>query len=67
MLTALFIGGVAIILIERYGGPRWKGGEGTVRDMPIRHATLLGVLQCLAFIPGVSRSATTIFGGMFFI
>ena len=23
VLTALFIGGVAIILIERYGGPRW--------------------------------------------
>ena len=66
LCAALFIGGVAIILIERYGGARWSGGEGTVRDLSIRHAVFLGVLQCLAFIPGVSRSAATIFGGMFF-
>jgi undecaprenyl-diphosphatase len=63
---ALGIGGIAIILIERFTKSRSDTQTGTVATLPMSHAVLLGVLQCLAFIPGVSRSATTIFGGLFF-
>jgi len=58
---SLIVGGVAILLIERL--------EITVRHyqveaLPIRKAFSIGLCQCLAMIPGVSRSGATIMGAM---
>ena len=59
--VALILGGVAILLIERLVSPRI---EGSVEAMPAKTATGVGIVQCLAMIPGVSRSGATIMGGL---
>ncbi len=58
---ALGVGGVAIILIERFKpAPRLDNLDG----LSYKQALAIGVFQCLAMWPGVSRSASTIIGGM---
>ncbi len=68
ILWAFAIGGVVIILFERYVLPARQNasGEGVLEDLPLQSAAWIGVIQTLALIPGVSRSAATIFGGMYF-
>ena len=59
--VALIVGGVAILAVERFARP------GTVRgvaDVPLSTAGGIGVLQCLAMVPGVSRSGATILGAL---
>ncbi|HXH52581.1 MAG TPA: undecaprenyl-diphosphate phosphatase [Sphingomicrobium sp.] len=60
---ALIIGGVAILIVERFASPRDCGG---VSAVTFRQASLIGLVQCLAMIPGVSRSGATILGAMAF-
>lgn len=58
---ALSLGGVVLILIESF--PRKVLYPG-VQEIPFSRAILVGLIQCLAMIPGVSRSAATIMGAM---
>ncbi len=58
---ALIIGGVAILVIERLVQPRQVGG---VQNLGLRQSAMVGLVQCLAMIPGVSRSGATILGAM---
>lgn len=58
---ALIAGGVAILVIERLAKPGETRG---VADIPVKTAVGIGLLQCLAMIPGVSRSGATILGGL---
>jgi undecaprenyl-diphosphatase len=70
---ALVVGGVLILAIERrhkrlYGerdleGQRLARVE-TVDDMGVADALKVGLLQCLALIPGTSRSGATIMGAL---
>lgn len=60
----LIIGGVAILAIERWANPPAEGPG--VSGVPLRTAILIGIVQCLAMIPGVSRSGATILGAMAF-
>ena len=60
---ALIIGGFAILLVERYARPVDCGG---VSALTLRQSAMIGVVQCLAMIPGVSRSGATILGAMGF-
>ena len=58
----LFIGGVLLLRIET-----WVRHENTVSDftgLSFRTAFLIGLIQCLAIIPGMSRSASTIIGAL---
>lgn len=64
VLISLFVGGIIIVLIERHWNSK-TSPTGNIADLSLRQSALLGVIQCIAFIPGVSRSAATIFGGMF--
>ena len=58
---ALVVGGVAILLIERVV----KTVRATsVETMPAGTAAAVGAIQCLAMVPGVSRSGATIMGGL---
>lgn len=61
---SLIIGGVAILAVERWANPPAEG-EG-VAGVPLRTSILVGLVQCLAMIPGVSRSGATILGAMAF-
>lgn len=58
---SLIIGGVAILLVERYARPVDAGG---VAAVSVKTSAIIGFIQCLAMIPGVSRSGATILGAM---
>jgi undecaprenyl-diphosphatase len=58
---ALIAGGFAILAVERFAKPGDYVGLG---QLPMRQALGVGVLQCLAMIPGVSRSGATIMGAL---
>jgi undecaprenyl-diphosphatase len=60
----LIIGGIAILAIERYARPPATGAG--VEGVSLRTSVLIGLVQCLAMIPGVSRSGATIMGAMAF-
>jgi len=62
--TALLLGGVALIAFDKRFGKQ-TGGK-TISEMSYQDALLIGLCQCLAFIPGVSRSAASILGGLGF-
>ncbi len=60
---ALIIGGFAILLVERFAKPVAVEG---VAAVSWKQSALVGFAQCLAMIPGVSRSGATILGAMSF-
>jgi undecaprenyl-diphosphatase len=67
VVLALFAGGVALILFERWHtrahGALEVAGK-SVAEMSYRDAALVGLAQAVAIIPGVSRSGATIVGGL---
>ncbi|WDF78730.1 undecaprenyl-diphosphate phosphatase [Mucilaginibacter sp. KACC 22773] len=58
---SLLIGGVVLLFVDK-----WFNKPAVKEEAQISYATALkvGIFQCLAVIPGVSRSAATIVGGM---
>ena len=60
---AFIIGGVLILWAERR---KHVVDVERVEDMDWKHALKVGLMQCLALIPGTSRSGATIIGGLFF-
>ncbi|WGF90658.1 undecaprenyl-diphosphate phosphatase [Marinivivus vitaminiproducens] len=58
---ALIVGGVAILLIERF---RPEPRHAVIETFPLRTALGIGAVQCLAMVPGVSRSGATIMGAL---
>lgn len=57
----LFVGGIVFLFIDKWT----PGGEvGGPKPMSYKQAFTIGVWQCLAMVPGVSRSASTIIGGL---
>ncbi len=64
---ALIIGGIIMIIVERKsGGSSSKPIAKSVDNIKPSTALSIGFMQCLAMIPGVSRSGATIIGGMLF-
>lgn len=61
--TALIVGGILILWAERRVHVI---DVESVDDMDWKHALKVGCAQCLALIPGTSRSGATIIGGLFF-
>ena len=60
--TTFIIGGFIILWAERRRAHEVRIGE--VEDMRWQDALKVGLVQCLAMIPGTSRSGATIIGGM---
>lgn len=63
VVIALAAGGVALIAFELL----YKAGDETknsISDLTYKQAVFIGLFQALAIIPGVSRSAATIVGGL---
>jgi undecaprenyl-diphosphatase len=58
---ALIVGGIAIIAVERFAP---KSNIVGVADIPLGKVVGIGFLQCLAMVPGVSRSGATILGAL---
>lgn len=62
---ALLIGGIAIILLEKYYSRKTAAtAAGELNSLSYKQAISIGACQSLAMIPGVSRSAATILGGL---
>lgn len=59
--VALIVGGIAILVVERFARP---GDMRGVADVRIGAAIGIGAVQCLSMVPGVSRSGATILGGV---
>ncbi|MBF0532508.1 MAG: undecaprenyl-diphosphatase UppP [Candidatus Omnitrophica bacterium] len=63
VVWALGIGGVIIILFENFHRPE-PPRDLDLKNISYRQAVGIGLFQSLAVIPGVSRAAATIIGGM---
>lgn len=61
--AALFVGGVIMIAVERFRKARHVQGEHGTEKITLRHALLIGLGQCFALWPGMSRSMSTIVAG----
>jgi undecaprenyl-diphosphatase len=57
----LLLGGIILLFIDNYFT---KSEVETEEEISYNRAFMIGVWQCIAMIPGVSRSASTIIGGM---
>lgn len=55
----LVLGGVVLLFVDR-----WFQNDPTHSTPSTRSAFLIGLAQCIAMIPGVSRSAASIIGGL---
>jgi len=67
---ALIIGGFIILLVDKPQNvqiiqPNDSDNYADINNMSLKTALQIGILQCLALIPGVSRSGATIIGGMY--
>ncbi len=59
--VALVVGGIVLIIIEQ---KKREPSVSAVDQISLRIAALIGVAQCCALWPGVSRSGATIVGGL---
>jgi undecaprenyl-diphosphatase len=69
VLWALFLGGVILIVFELWHERRYPEilpdeKDFNARELSYKQATALGFFQAIAIVPGVSRSAATIVGGL---
>jgi undecaprenyl-diphosphatase len=60
--AALFVGGVVMIVVDRWSRARKPRIE-KLEDVGIKEAIVVGVAQVLSLWPGASRAMTTIVGG----
>lgn len=63
VLWALFIGGILLIVFEKIHREDHQAID-DIKTIPCSKAFLIGAFQSIAMIPGVSRSAATILGGL---
>jgi undecaprenyl-diphosphatase len=59
--ASLILGGIIILLVERAAD---RASVKHLLDVTPRSALLVGLAQCVALIPGMSRSGSTIVGGL---
>jgi len=62
--TTFIVGGFIILIAERIAARQPQARVATVDDMSLSDAIKVGLIQCLAMVPGTSRSGATIIGGM---
>jgi undecaprenyl-diphosphatase len=58
---SLIVGGIVLLFIERVTPPPRRNDP---MKVPLLSALTIGLFQCLAMIPGTSRSGATIVGGL---
>lgn len=62
--VALIVGGVILIVLDKWTEEK-KSKYERAEDISYADAIKIGFFQCISMIPGVSRAAATIFGGVF--
>ncbi len=63
VLWSLFLGGIALIVFE-FIHREPEGAQGDIAAVSYKQSFLIGFFQSIAIIPGISRSAATIVGGL---
>ena len=63
VLWSLLLGGVVLVIFEMAHREK-RDAIDDIKRMTIMQAVIIGVFQSLAMVPGVSRSAATIIGGL---
>jgi undecaprenyl-diphosphatase len=61
---SLIVGGIILILLDKWSDEKQSRYK-TIEDVNYKDAFKIGLIQCVSMIPGVSRAAATIFGGIF--
>jgi undecaprenyl-diphosphatase len=61
---ALLLGGIVLLFVDRWFSKNELQQDQSTEDIGYKTAFLIGCFQCIAMIPGVSRSAATIIGGL---
>jgi len=64
VLLSLFFGGICLILFEWWYKEKDSAAK-SISEISYKQAFFIGLFQAIAIIPGVSRSAATIIGGLF--
>lgn len=71
ILWSLLLGGIALIIFELWNKKRAKSIDSRaeiidfgITNITYRQSFIIGLCQSIAIIPGVSRSASTIVGGL---
>ena len=62
VLWSLFLGGIVLIVFELVTAKQQR--TGTIENLTYSQCALIGLFQAISIIPGVSRSAATIVGGL---
>jgi undecaprenyl-diphosphatase len=62
VLASLFVGGIVLIVFEKSHGE--SAGAKDLNSLSYKDAAYIGLAQAVAIIPGVSRSAATVLGGL---
>jgi undecaprenyl-diphosphatase len=57
--VTLILGGMVMLFMDK-----WFNKPKVAQEITPKNALIIGFFQCIAMIPGVSRSMSTIFGGM---
>lgn len=63
IVAMLFLGGIVLIVFEKWHTEK-DDACAAIATMPYGTCALIGVFQSLAMVPGVSRSAATVIGGL---
>jgi undecaprenyl-diphosphatase len=61
---SLIVGGAVLILLDKWSEQK-KSEYKEIEDITYKGAVKIGLIQCVSMVPGVSRAAATIFGGVF--
>lgn len=64
IIAAWFVGGVAILIMSRWIDSHRNKPRRPLENLSWTMALIVGLTQCLAMWPGVSRSLATILGGL---
>jgi len=62
--TSLILGGIILILIDKKVVNQQSETD-VLENITYKNALFIGLIQCFSMIPGVSRAAATIIGGVF--
>jgi len=64
VVVAWFMGGLAILIVDRWKIKRHRTGSSDIYELSAGAALIIGAFQCIAVWPGVSRSLVTIVGAL---
>ena len=64
VIMALFLGGIAFILVEYWHKGNKVNETGNIEQITLKNAFLIGLFQSISVIPGVSRAGATILGAL---